>query len=176
MDRIVVWCLCLALMYPQQSAWAADAARVRIAWQDLDPLVRGERVRIETRAGVSLEGRAITVDRDSLVVDVRRSSKPDLYPKGRTSIERASVVQIRVTRYVGNGRKFGETVGGAAGLAAGLAGAVAIGFEENPETVGRRKVMIGVLVPAAIVGGLVTGWLLGRVADREVTLIEIIPS
>lgn len=173
--RIGVWCLSLVLACPHNTAWAADPVRVHITWQDLEPLVRGEHVRIETADGVSLEGRAIKVDQDSLVVEVRRSSKPGVYPKGRASVERSSVARIKVIRYIGNGRKIGKTIGGAAGLAAGLTGAVAIGFEENPDTAGRRKVAIALLIPGAIIGGLLAGWLLGRAADREVTLIEIIP-
>jgi len=168
----VVACVALA----PNVALAGDVFRVRLAWKDLEPMVRGHEVSVRTRDGASVKGRALAVEGESLVVDVRKTSNPAAHPKGRAAIPGGAIQELRMTRYIGNGRRAGKTIGGGAGLLAGVVAAVAIGFKEDPDTAGSRKVLIGLLIPASLIGGLLGGYLLGRAADREVTIIELIPD
>jgi hypothetical protein len=153
---------------------SAETVHIRMAWIDLEPMIRGHNVIVRT-SGASLRGRALMVEKDSLLLEVRKTSDAAAYPKGRTSVPRAAIQEITLVQYVGNGRRIGKFIGGALGLTFGLLAAVAIGFKENPETVGRRKVFIAILVPGSLIGGLLGGYLLGRLADREITVIEVIP-
>jgi hypothetical protein len=59
-------------------------------------------------------------------------------------------------------------------LAGGLLGAAVVGLDETSQHKGRDKVTAGVLAVAGLPVGLIVGYLIGRRADREVTIIQII--
>jgi hypothetical protein len=55
-------------------------------------------------------------------------------------------------------------------------GAVAIGLKEDTAHKDRNKVLAGAAGLGGLPAGLICGYLLGRQADKEVTLIRIIPT
>ena len=99
------------------------------------------------------------------------------FESGKTArLGRSSIAEIRLIDYVGNGRYIGKMVGGAAGLTAGLLGMVAVGMKENTEHKDRNKVLAAVFAVSGLPLGLLGGYYLGKRADREVTVIRIIPE
>lgn len=89
---------------------------------------------------------------------------------------RSAIAEIRLVEYVGNGRRIGKMAGGAVGLMAGLLGAVAVGLKEDTPHKDRNKVLATVFAVAGLPLGLLAGYYLGKQADREVTVIRIIPE
>jgi hypothetical protein len=91
-------------------------------------------------------------------------------------LRRTEIAEIRLTEYVGNGRRLGKRLGGAIGLVGGLLGAVVVGMDETSTHKGRDKAVAAVLAVGGLPLGLLAGHYIGRQADKEVTLIRIIPE
>jgi hypothetical protein len=161
-------CLLLValLVLPEPLVFAGQTKSVRMRWADLDNLIREQRVSLSTTGGKSYKGKVRDFDADSL--SYTGGSNPRL--------RRAEIAEIRLTAYAGNGRHFGKLVGGAIGLVAGLIGAVAIGMDETSAHKERDKVLAGLVGVGGLPIGLLTGYLLGRQIDKEVTVIRIIPE
>jgi len=84
---------------------AAGAAprTVAVTWDQLEPMILGERVTIQLPNNVSIDGRVIEVKPDSLTVDILRSSNRAVQPVGSAELPRASLTTIRLhhhRRYV----------------------------------------------------------------------------
>jgi hypothetical protein len=62
------------------------------------------------------------------------------------------------------------------GLLGGIIGGVAVGMNETSAHKGRDKVVAATLMIGGLPAGLAGGYYLGRLADREVTVIRIIPE
>ncbi len=115
--------------------------------------------------GLTHQGRVHHVDADAIYFETGKALK----------VDRAAVRQIRLIRYVGNGRRFGKLVGGGAGLMFGLIGAAALGMEQGSNKGGKKAAVYAVGI-GGLPAGLLGGYYLGRAADREVTVIEVIPE
>jgi len=161
-------CLLLValLLLPQPLAFAGQTKSVRMRWADLDNLIRGQRVSLSTTDGKSYKGKVQAFDADSL--SLTGGSNPRL--------RRMEIAEIRLTAFAGNGRRFGKLVGGAIGLMAGLLGAVVFGMNETSAHKDRDKVLAGIVGIGGFPIGLLTGYLLGRQIDKEVTIIRIVPE
>ncbi len=138
-----------------------------IEWGALPRAIAGRHVWIPLTGAGSVEGKALTVRRESLLLDVTKTSDPARYPKGETWVPRAVVTEIRVTRHGAIGPVAGSAVGAAAGLVA--AAGIAIGTKRTQSP------------PAALFVGWMggsgaAGFLGGRALDRHTTILSIIPD
>ncbi len=115
--------------------------------------------------GLTHKGRVHQVNADGIYFETGKTLK----------VDRTAVRRIRLIRYVGNGRRFGKLVGGGAGLMFGLIGAAALGMEPGSNK-GGKKAAVYALGIGGLPAGLLGGYYLGRAADREVTVIEVIPE
>jgi len=161
--RLLVAALLLTF---QSLALASDAQAVRLRWSDAGDLVRGKRITVITTGGATYKGTVRVFYPDFLAL--AGGSEP--------RIRRAEIAEIRLTEYVGNGRRMGRRLGGAIGLAGGLRTAVVVGLDETSTHKGRDKAVAAVLAAGWITLGLLAGHYIGRQADKEVTVIRIIPE
>jgi hypothetical protein len=59
---------------------------------------------------------------------------------------------------------------------AGLVGAVAVGLNETSSHKDQNRAVAALLAIGGLPVGLITGYLLGRQADKEVIIIRIVPN
>lgn len=140
---------------------------LELRWSELAALLPGHRVTVTLIDHRRVEGEAIAVRDEALVVDVRRSSDSAGYPRGNGSIPRTSVALIGLERMRGaSGRTLGTVVGVLAGITAG--GYIA----------GTATDSAGAGIPLFL--GIATamtfgGHAIGGMADRRMTWIRVIP-
>lgn len=161
-----ILCAFLAAAVAVQPVLAADPVVITLKWAQIDRLVNGKQVTVTARDGSTRKGRVRAVDADGITFEDTRAPR----------VVRADVTEIRVTEYVGNGRRFGKMFGGLAGLMIGLPAAAVIGMREGSGKRTGDKVLIGVLGIGGLPLGILAGYLIGRQIDKEVTVIRIIPS
>lgn len=147
----------------------AEAKKVgrhyRLAWDDLAPLVTGAGIALELPDGTRLRGRVMSVEAESLTLDVTKTSNRSVYGKGRVSLPRSAVREMKITKWRGaTGRVIGTTIGVVLGSVPGLGvafGAILEGAYWGP-------VIAGIIaLPPSL------GYLLGREADRRQMLITV---
>lgn len=139
-----------------------------IRWNELAALIVGHHVSIPLPGGGSVEGEALSVRDDSLVLDIGKTSDPGRYPKGQTPIPRASVTEVRLVERRGSGGRILGTVVGA------LGGMVAGGEIAAHGT--RSEGAVVSTFTATAVAGTVAGYFAGRSADRHTRLLRIAPA
>lgn len=140
---------------------------VELRWNELAPLIHRKSVALILTSGITVRGEAMVVRDDALVLDVAGSSNSTAYPKGNSTIPRASVAMIRLERMRGSwGRNLGTTIGLLSGLMIG--GYVTAQVADSAGT--------GIPVFLALASGMtVAGYYSGKGLDRKVTLIRIVP-
>ena len=146
----------------------AAAPPPEIRWNEMAALIVGHRVSIPLPGGGLVEGEALSVRDDSLVLDIGKTSDPIRYPKGQTPVPRASVTEVRLAERRGTGgRILGTAVGALAGIVAGAEIAVH----------GTQSEAAGVSAfTATAVAFTVAGYYAGRSADRHTRLLRIAPA
>ena len=149
-------------------AGAAAAAPAEIRWNELAALVVGHHVSIPLPGGGMVEGDALSVRDDSLVLDIRRTSDAGRYPKGQTPIPRAAVTEVRLAERRGpGGRILGSAVGAIAGVVAGAEIAVH----------GNRSEAAAVSTfTVTAIACTVGGYFIGRSADRHTRVLRVVPA
>lgn len=147
--------LLLALVLTGQQAVLADSKPLEMRWNELAPLISGQRVEVILNDGAKVKGEVITVRDQELLLDA----------KGNRTVARASVVQINLERRRGAwGRSLGTVLGVLTGMTLG-------GFAASHTN------SVGVAIPTFLgVTGVVTtgGYYLGRSIDRRITRIRIV--
>lgn len=147
---------------------AARTTQVDVQWERLSGMILEKTIEVALPEGGVLVGETISVSTATLTMDVRKTSTAR-YGKGRASIPRASVTEIRLSEMRGtSGRKLGTVVGNIVGLVA----AVEITSHAAPHSLDGALATVG----AIWVGGVVGGYEVGKSSDRHVTVIRIIPS
>ena len=145
----------------------AESRPLELKWGELSPIIGGQQVQLVLPEGTAIQGEAIAVREEALVMDVKSTSNAKAYPKGSATIPRASVTLIQVERRRGSwGRKLGTVVGVLSGVV--LGGYV---VAETAHSVGAGT---GVFLGIAS-AGTVGGYYVGKGLDRQVTLIKIVP-
>ncbi len=81
--------------------WAAPLEagapqEVTVRWEELAPLVEKRQIETVLANGVHIRGRVEQVLPQALVVEVKRTSDPNVVPKGRTRVARESVSVLTV--------------------------------------------------------------------------------
>lgn len=136
-----------------------------IRWTELAALIVGYHVSIPLPGGGIVEGEALSVRDDSLVLDITKTSGPARYPKGQSPIPRASVTEVRLVERRGTGgRILGSAVGALVGVVAGAEIAVH-GTHSEAAVVSTFT--------ATAVACTVAGYYAGRSADRHARLLRI---
>jgi len=168
--RVLVTGAWLLLAAPGLGGFPAAAATppAEIRWNELAALIVGHHVWIPLPGGGLVEGEALSVRDDSLVLDIGKSSNTSRYPKGQAPIPRASVTEVRLAERRGTGgRILGTAVGALAGVVAGAEIAVH----------GTHSEAAGVSAfTATAVALTVGGYYAGRSADRHTRLLRIAPA
>ena len=143
-------------------AQAGSGEERQITWDGMSAVV-GQHLRMVMPDGARIEGKAIGVEVDALVVEIGKTTNKTAYPKGRFLVPRATLRAIDVVqRSTVHWRLVGVAIGGGIGYLAArgarnFSGAAAVGL-------------------GALGGGVpIVGYLLGNAADRRATTYVITP-
>jgi len=147
---------------------AAATPPAEIRWNELAALIVGHHVSIPLPGGGVVEGEALSVRDDSLVLDIGKTSDPSRYPKGQFPLPRASVTEVRLAERRGTGGRILGSVVGA--LVGGVAGAEIAVHGTHSEAAGVSA------FTATAVALTVGGYYAGRSADRHIRLLRIAPA
>ncbi|HTM48672.1 MAG TPA: hypothetical protein VL285_08330 [Bryobacteraceae bacterium] len=159
--------LALLLLFTFPSA--AAIREVETAWSDLGGLISSRKIALVLPDGARIEGKALSVKADAIVMTISKTSDRGAHPQGPASIPRASVAALRLLEMRVRGRIIATTAGIVGGLAAGAGIILANGLFTDTST-GRD---VGAAV--AIFGLPTAGYFIGRAADKKVTVIRIAP-
>jgi hypothetical protein len=147
------------------SALAADVKELR--WNELAPLIAGNRAEVTLVDGSRVKGEALAVREDTLVMDIRRSSGPTRFAKGNGLVPRPKVDVIKVERRSGT---VGRVLGTVGGVLAGMTLAFYAVFAMDSGGGGAIATYIGI-----VVGFTAAGYYLGQAIDRRTTTIKVVP-
>ena len=165
-------CLAIVLAALAAASQPANAGSpLHLRWEELST-VAGKTVSIAMPGGAVVTGRAIAVDRDALLVDIRSTTDAKTWPKGPARIPRASVHRFDMRTKGKTFRILGTALGSGAGLVVGAVAAFKVTGILADSGEQRRGA-------AALIGiwgaGTVTGYLAGNAADRRWMPVEIVP-
>ena len=171
--RILVLAAAILLPYPL----TAGARVSHVKWEDLS-MVTGHTVRISLPGGSIVSGIAGSVEADALVVDVRKTSDRNAYPKGTLRVPREKLHRLDMFT---KGKFFRIGVPIVAGaLVAPLGYAIGTyGIDECNFWSGSCPKGHSIGGVAATVGisaaGIAGAYLAGNALDKRWTAIEIVP-
>jgi len=156
-------------LFLQDAAFARQAPtlqakQVQISWEELSGLVIDRKISTTLPDGTRLEGEALAVRPEALVLDVHKTSNKKLHPKGQTAVPRPDVSEVRVIRLRAPVMRI---IGGILGGFGGAFGAGALGFVIDS---------VAVLVPIMLLGiplSAVAGYYAGKLADTSTTRLLI---
>ena len=138
---------------------------LEMKWSELSPMITGHHVTISLPDGTAVQGEAVAVRDDTILMDVSTPVKG--YPKGSGSVPRASISLIDLERTKGSwGRTLGTVVGVLGGVT--LGGYVAV--TKNQSGGGATATFLGIAA-----AGSVIGYYAGKGIDKRVTHIKIVP-
>jgi hypothetical protein len=137
---------------------------VELAWDELAAFVVEKKISTVLPDGTKVQGEALAVRPESLVLDVQKTSSRKAWPKGQTEIPRTYVSELNLIRERGAAMRI---LGGVAGAIGGLFGVSAVAYVADSAAF--AIVGLVFLVPLAAVGG----YYAGRLADRYTTRIVI---
>jgi hypothetical protein len=139
----------------------ASASEISVPWRDLAAMVTGKDIIVDTAGGDHIRGVALTVDRNSIMLQTRK--------RGRQPVARTEVRDIRVARR--SGYKWRIT-GAAIGAGAGAAIAIPVLAETHNE--GSNNYDAAAV--GAVAGLAVIGFVLGWQTDHARDLVRILPD
>ena len=164
-------CLVLPFQLPDPySVQAQEREVVEVKASDLDRLERllsKGTVEGRLKDGTVLGGKVKDLRDEWLVLNIRKTVPPDLFPKGEKSLLIRDFSRIRVTRYEGNARIKASIILGAAGLGLGL---LASATEFAGESFNRTY---GSMVFGFTAAGIAGGYFWGRAFDKKSILVEL---
>jgi hypothetical protein len=164
---IALMCVLLAPGVSVSAQGRSGGRPLELKWDELAPMIRGQRVEVTLADSTTVTGEAIAVREDTIVLDVSRSSNTQNYPNGNGSIPRGAVVLVQLERSQGSGAKtLGTVVGVLAGVVVGgyVSGTVA-------DSAG-----VGIPLFLGLASGItVAGYQVGKQMDRQLTTIKLVP-
>jgi hypothetical protein len=147
----------IALFHFGSIAVSAGDRTLQLKWNQLAPLLAGEKVVLRLENGERLNGRVAAVEADGLVLK-RHDQR----------VARTSIRELRLVHMRARGRIIGVVGGLAGGLtAAGGIAATHLFSSGNG---------VSVAIVAVAVGLPVAGYFIGMASDRQETLIQILPD
>ena len=136
----------------------------------LKTLVEKGKIEGHLKDGTVLRGRVRGLRDEWLVLNLRTTVPPKVFPRGEQSILIRDFSRIQVTRYEGNARVTAPVILGAVGLGLGLlVSATEFAGESFNTTYG--AIMFGFSAAGAVGGYSLGSWL-----DRKSTLVKIMPK
>ena len=159
---------CIATLLLTQSLWAANPMELSVRWGELEPTVAGKHVGMVLPNGAHIEGRALVVQPEALIIKITKTSDRKVQPKGEASVPRSAVSVLQVMNYSVRWRIIGTILGPALAAVVGTMAffRVAGDWDELPKYIG--------FCSAGMFGSGVGGYYLGKRADRHVTTIRIV--
>jgi hypothetical protein len=151
---------------------AAAAPPIRLTWAQL-PQVTGKEARIAMPGGAVVGGRVASVESDALIMDVRSTTDGAKFPKGELRVPRATLKALELRTRTKRYRVIGTTVGCVGGMMAGALAGFAAGGGILSNDHNTRAVAVAVSIWG---GGTAGGYLLGRAADGQTTMVLIEPE
>jgi hypothetical protein len=159
----------MAAILATQSMATAAWGPVELKWSELGPRIKGHNVELMLPDGVLLKGEVKAVREEALVLNVRRTSNSQAYPKGNAVIPRTSVSELSLKESRGKwGRSVGVSLGGLTGAAGGYAATTYA--NSGPDSAAAFLATFLVITGA----GALAGYFLGRSADTRVTHIRVV--
>jgi hypothetical protein len=156
---------------------AQGAEVVRVKWENLS-MVTGRTVRIALPGGV-ITGKAASVESDALVVDVKKTSDRNAYPKGMLRAPRENLHRLEMQTKGKAGRIALTSLGAILGVGGGAVAYVRIaggngmcwfGCSTNSHHGAGAAAFAGIAV-----AGVTGGYFAGNALDKRWTEIEIQP-
>ena len=147
----------IALFLFGSVAVSAGDRTLQLKWNQLAPLLTGEKAVLQLTGGERVNGRVASVQPDGLVL------KRHDQPIARTSIRELRLVHMRAR---------GRIIGTVSGVFGGLA--IAGGIASTHLFSGGNGV--NALIVLAVVGLPVAGYFIGKAGDRQETLIQLLPD
>jgi hypothetical protein len=145
----------------------AQTKPLEMKWNELSPLLSGHRVTLTLTDGSSVQGEAVAIRDDGILMDV--STAVQGYAKGSGSVPRASIVLIDLQRTKGS---WGRVLGTVIGVLGGIALGVYVDARNLWSSSAGQETVTFVGIAAA---GALTGYFGGKAIDRRVTHIRIVP-
>jgi hypothetical protein len=161
----------LALLILCSSAISAASSVERLSWSQL-PSIAGKHVRIVMPDSAVVSGRVIAVEPEALVVDVRESASPAVYPKGQLRVPRATLRTFEMHKKGVRYRIIGTVLGAAGGLVGGAVAGFSTGGGVLSNQHDARAAAVFLSIAA---GGTAAGYLLGNAADRRTVTVVVEP-
>jgi len=158
----LVCALCFAPVAP------ASASQLEMKWNELGPVIAGHQVKLVLPGGAAIQGEAIAVRENTLLLDVKKNSDRRSYPRGQNAIPRASVTTLQFETVRGSG---GRTIG----LIVGVLGGVILGGDLVAHTAHSEAAAIASLFGIST-GSAIAGYYSGRKHDRRITTVKILPE
>jgi hypothetical protein len=147
---------------------AGPEKQYRLQWGDLAGMITAQKLSMVLPDAARLQGKVLAVEPEALLLNITKTSDRRAHPKGRASIPRASVSVLRLTKPGGH---VGQIVGGILGSLGGLFAGALLAWRANAD-----EAAAGVAIVGGAVAGGVAGWWGGRVSDRKVTVITVVPE
>src|ERR1700694_5676894 len=112
--------LLILLLYANQTGGLAAARSIELKWNELAPIIQGQRVELALKEGAKIKGEAGLVRGDSLVIDVKKVSGRNAYQEETASVRRTDISLIKLERTHGNwDRRLGVTIALLTGIRVG---------------------------------------------------------
>ena len=147
-----------------QQAPTLQSKHVQVTWEELSALVIDRKISTTLPDGTRLEGEALAVRPEALVLDVHKTSNQKLHPKGQTEVPRMAVSEVRVIRL---GGPFMRIIGGFLGGIGAAAAAGALGYVIDSLAVMLPLLLVGIPLAA------VAGYYAGKLVDTHTTRLLI---
>ena len=145
----------------------ATPGELKLRWSELPGHISGHKISLSLPDGHYVEGKVISVQSDTLEMNISKSSDRKAIPKGKHSFPRLSISQVGLKTK----RIRGRIIGVSSGLAVS-AGSIAAGLAMQSWS-GFGVAVIGAGAGFAV---MVVGFLIGNEHDRQLTLITVLPD
>jgi len=154
--------LCFAPAVP------ASASQLEMKWNELGSMIIGRQVKLVLPGGAEIQGEAIALREDTLLLNVKKTSDRKSYPRGQNAIPRASVTTLQFETVRGSG---GKTIG----VIVGALGGLILGGDLVAHTAHSEAAAISSFLGIST-GSAIAGYYAGKASDRRVTTVKILPE
>jgi hypothetical protein len=168
MRRFIAVLMTFVLLTLSTQTLLARPTQLRRTWDDLSRMIPGMDIRLILPDGTLIRGRALEVRPDALVVDVRRTSNPQLHAKGRAEIPRPDVSTIELfSRRVPGARPDAGAIG--AGLGGVAVSPLLFYLGETDKISGWAA--LAIVIGGAVGGAMIANRLHGNPSDVVIIVV-----
>ena len=171
MRRLILITWMVVVLAALNGSLAEAQSEVKRTWREIAYVVDHE-IALSLPDGSYLQGKALAVRPDSIDMDVKETSEPNLHPKGETTVPRSSISSIELRTKRRSGRSIGaKSVASAASVGGLILGGV-IGRKGGSADSTFVGMAVGTIVGA--VGGVLVGQRLDT--EQESVFIRVVPD